>query len=568
MKQWLQLALAGSVLAVSAFAQPSIQAGSVVNAVSYIAPGLPSYGIAQGAIFTVKGTGLASTTPTQPSAFPLQKSLNGSAVKVTVNGTTVDAIPVYAGPAGGGAPTQINAILPSTTPVGNGTVTVTYNGQTSATAPITVVKSAFGITAINGAGSGPAVIQNANTSTDLRLNTVLESAKPGQVVILWGTGLGPVNGDEAAGPLPGALNTDVKVFVGGKQVTLTYAGRSGCCAGADQIVFVVPSGVEGCYVPVIVQTGNFISNSTTMAIAANGGTCSDPNGLSAADLTRAVQSGSFRTGTIALSSVATSISVPILGNITQNSEAASATFSQYDANTLIRASAQNGFQTIGSCTVFYPTSSSSLLPTDPIKPTYLDAGNLTLTKDDGSLNRAFTKDSTGNYSLTLSSSGTGLPTSTTPAVLSAGSYTVTGTGGSGTGAVGAFSAKLTIPTPVTWANAASITNVTRASDLSITWTGGDNNGYVIIYGFSTGTAATAVAGFYCIEKTSARQFTVPSYVLLSLPPSSTQSAGGLTIPSGFLGVGNAANPARFTASGLDAGYFDFVTESVKSVSYQ
>lgn len=39
----------------------------------------------------------------------------------------------------------MNALLPSNTPIGNGTFTVIYNDQNSATAPIQVVATAFGI---------------------------------------------------------------------------------------------------------------------------------------------------------------------------------------------------------------------------------------------------------------------------------------------------------------------------------------------------------------------------------------------------------------------------------------
>jgi uncharacterized protein (TIGR03437 family) len=52
------------------------------------------------------------------------------------------------------------------------------------------------------------------------------------------------------------MPVDAEVYVGGKRAAVTYKGRSGCCAGIDQIVFTVPEGVEGCYVPVVVKTGD------------------------------------------------------------------------------------------------------------------------------------------------------------------------------------------------------------------------------------------------------------------------------------------------------------------------
>jgi hypothetical protein len=176
---------------------------------------------------------------------------------------------------------------------------VTYNGQTSAPAPITVITSTFGIFTLNQAGSGAAVLQNVNSETDRPINDATKPARPGQVMILWGTGIGPVAGNEAAGALPGDMkNLDLHVWVGGVEAVVQYRGRSGCCTGIDQIVFVVPSGVEGCAVPVYVQIGNIISNFGSMSIARSGSVCSDPNGLSGSLIQQASKNGGLRTGSV------------------------------------------------------------------------------------------------------------------------------------------------------------------------------------------------------------------------------------------------------------------------------
>ncbi len=151
-----------------------------------------------------------------------------------------------------------------------------YNGTASNSAGIHVVTNSFGAFTAGATGSGPASLQNFNSATDVPLNTLLRSAVPGQTAILYGTGLGPVAGNEAAGALPGNLTTDVQIFVGANSAAVSYAGRAGCCAGLDQINFTVPQGVEGCFVPVAVRTGGVISNFTTMSIAGSGQICSDP----------------------------------------------------------------------------------------------------------------------------------------------------------------------------------------------------------------------------------------------------------------------------------------------------
>ena len=104
-------------------------------------------------------------------------------------------------------------------------------------------------------------------------NTTCGAANPGDTLILWATGLGPVNGSDASGaglgvPMP---NIPLTLWLGGVQASVTYQGRSGCCIGEDQIVFTVPPNVPmGCAVPLAVQIGNEISNYTVMPVAPKG----------------------------------------------------------------------------------------------------------------------------------------------------------------------------------------------------------------------------------------------------------------------------------------------------------
>jgi uncharacterized protein (TIGR03437 family) len=137
------------ILPATAMAQPVINA--VTNNFGGPLPGLPGYGIAPASLFVIYGSGMCDNVPLveQTSAPPagLPKTLNGLEIFVNVNGVvTIPAI-YYA------IPTQVAAVLPSTTPVGTGTITVKYKDQTGV-APITVTKSAFGILTANGEGSG------------------------------------------------------------------------------------------------------------------------------------------------------------------------------------------------------------------------------------------------------------------------------------------------------------------------------------------------------------------------------------------------------------------------------
>jgi uncharacterized protein (TIGR03437 family) len=249
-------------------AQPNLFEGGIVNAASLAKVTLPNSSIAQGSVFSAFGSNLG---PAQsPSlAFPLQTTLGGVSLTVLAGGQSYNAIPLFVSPG------QINAVLPSAVPAGSATLTVNYNGASN-TASFQVVAHSFGIFAMAQSGTGPGVIQDA----DYNQYTFTHSALAGDVAIIWGTGLSRVQGIEAAGPLPGNQpDVPAEVHVGLAQATITYRGRSGCCAGVDQIVFTVPPGITGCQVPVAVQIGNIVSNLPTMPIAADSSrVCSGPKG--------------------------------------------------------------------------------------------------------------------------------------------------------------------------------------------------------------------------------------------------------------------------------------------------
>ena len=265
------------------FASSSLAAAAplltgVYNAASWVPAGLPNSSIAEGSIFTLIGTGMGPGDLVKVSSYPLPTSqgLAGTSIQVTVAGVTNACIMVYT------FATQVAAILPSSTPVGAGTLTLTYQGA-QGSIPITVVKNSLGIFAVNEEGSGPGVITNLSYQVQVPTN----AAHPGDNLVLWGTGLGPVTGDETEPPVPVDLGTGVQIFVGGQPANVLYGGR-GSSPGLDQINFTVPGGLNGCYVSVVAQVNGVVSNFTTIPIAAPGQTyCSDGSaGLSAANLAK------------------------------------------------------------------------------------------------------------------------------------------------------------------------------------------------------------------------------------------------------------------------------------------
>ena len=120
-----------------------------------------------------------------------------------------------------------------------------------------------------------------------------------------------------------------------------------------------------------------------------------------------------------------------------------------------------------------------------------------------------------------------------------GSYVFNGAGGS---QVGKFTATVNFPNPLlTWTNQSAAATVNRSQGLQITWSGGASGTYVGILG-SSANASGASATYLCLAPVAAGQFTVPSYVLLSLPSG-----------TGSTSVQSTTNPTLFSASGLDFG---------------
>lgn len=562
MRKFGILVISAALSVATVAAQPVISAGAAVHSASYAIDGLPNSGLPKGGIFTVFGAGLGPAQFVQATSLPLQTTLGGTQVRVTIGGTTVNCIMLFSS-AG-----QVSAILPSNTPTGTGTLQVVYNGQASGSIQVRVLQNAFGIYTLNQAGSGPAVVQNFISVGNQPFNNYLTSASPGQVLTLWGTGLGPIAGDETALPVPSDMKgtVPVEVFVGGKAAQVQYAGRTSCCAGVDQINFVVPLGVEGCRVPVTVKIGNFVSNYATIAIG-NGGPCNDPNGFTAAELLAAQQRGHMRIGSINLAranvKMDLGISLPgVPSNFDFTTEVGVGTFHNYNFDLLMRTQGDVTEITVGSCTT-YGFRGEDPVATDPVVGQGLNAGNLSVQGPGGT--RQIKQEEPGVYSEVFYTSGFGGMGGTGSPFLSPGSYTVSATGA----AVGAFSKQFNISPALNWTNENSITAINRAQGQLFTWSGGDPNGTVMIVGSAfAGTENNQYgASFVCLEKVSAGQFMVPAHVLLTLP-ASRSSTGGFDIVTDMLLLGTTSDPVRFNANNLDLGFVSFSSVSGKTVKYQ
>jgi uncharacterized protein (TIGR03437 family) len=599
------------------FAQPTVSQISNAASASLSVPApsnagpqgewltLPNGSIAQGSYFTVYGNGFGGNTSLW-DPYPLPTSLNNTSVSITVGqNTPVLAYIEFAAQLSGYS--QLNAVLPSTTPLGPGTLTVTYNNQSSAAVPINVVASSFGAFALNQAGSGPGIITDASFA----VLTPFHTAKPGQAVILWGTGLGPApdpSTEASAPPCPNTCdlrgpNLAVTVWVGNQQVqpaNLYYAGRAGY-TGEDEIIFFVPSNVTtGCHVSVAVetQTGGangpqVTSNFTTMPVDANGATCQDADGVNMNDIASAVQSkGSANVAAIGLLSDYWNVNLGSGTFIQWDNDIVDGQIGTYGAAALDLFRGFTRLPSVNSCTAIpylgYPPpadyglgyvtyldagpalSIQGPLATMPVAKNSNGDGYVGLVGGDttaGVLDATPTAEAPFYWYATANGDGTYNATS-----IASGNYMVTGPGGS---AVSAFAGTIDVSSAAAgfhWSNESTFNDQTatpqifRNTPLSITWTGGDPQGFVDIALIGSTVQNTAPStvnpepGVYveCIASASAGTFTVPTYVLGALP------AGPPDVPlAGLVLVGpaSAVTPISPVPTGLDAAYlyYRFIT---------
>ncbi len=538
--------------------------------------------LAQGSIFIVKGSNLC---PKGVNVFsPPRPTVSPDGVKITfapvAGGGGTDAILVYTyNPSG---TCQLAGILPSTVPPGNYNVTVT-NGSASAPVATVVKQRKFSLFTQDSSGSGLGSVQNYISSGVVDLNsfttgtgksTTISPAHPGQYVIAWGTGMGPlVGGDNSASPAFDFSANGVKVnaIVGGVTVPVAYAGRAGY-AGEDQINVQLPANVPtGCTVPFQISVDGVLSNQIFIAIApdANSNACVQP-GFTTSQLQQFDAGASKTFGYFSLTQF--TMTIPQFG--TAKTDAATGGFTRYTGYQLASLSqAQTQVSTTGSCTVTHVTSSNQTGVASPFIGG-LDAGSVTLNGPSGSglSSQLFTQDPLSfQYSLNLGVEGVPIPGGLNVSLLP-GTYSVSGAGGAD---VGKFSASIALGAPLNLSAPGLPSNVNRSTPLTLNWTGGSASDLVQLIGSSSttsGVGASAVTdtwSFICTTTAGAGTISVPSSVLQQLPAVSASSNSG----GGSLFFGSTTNPTSFqaplTAGGnVDSAYFLAFTGMGALVSYQ
>lgn len=477
---------------------PYIFRGGVVNAASFTVNSLPGGGIAQGSIFTIFGRYLGPASPVQVSSFPLGPQLAGVSINLRQGDITLSAIPLFV------IDSQINAILPSTTPLGSVSLQVSFNGQSSNWAPVRVVDHAPFVFTATGLGRGPAIFQNFVSSANQPLNSGTTPATPGQAGTLWLTGTGAIKGADGDTPPVGDLPYNVEIFVGDRPVTRKlYAGRAPAISGLDQFVFYLPDDApSGCYVPVYVRVNGAVSNSTTMAIMPQGSTCSDVHNPIAAALVKGgkIVHGLFFRGTTSAGEFA----------------GINLTFSVDKA--AVRAMEERGgpfafdpFLSLppqGTCTSY--TMSGNLMTTGFQMSSggrALDLG--TLSANSPAANVALTSVQAGLFNSVL---GGGFPVGT-PLFFSSGTPSLRASGG-------ADGASFDVPFPpgvnLAGPNLDALTSIDRTSPADVSWTAQPGVSALVVGGvYDQPTNSSGL--FLCVSAAGASSLRVPNYALANLP---------------------------------------------------
>jgi uncharacterized protein (TIGR03437 family) len=166
--------------------------------------------------------------------------------------------PIYFTTQAGG---QINALAPASLFSNSSVrVAVTIGNQTSAVEAVNVAPASPGIFVVSAEGAAAAV--RGPTYTALDLVTVANPAQRGEVVVVYGTGLGdtnppPLDGEGAPFDVFSPTASPVTVEVGGvPSPNVIFAGLTPGFTGLYQINFTVPlTAPVGNDVPVLIRVG-------------------------------------------------------------------------------------------------------------------------------------------------------------------------------------------------------------------------------------------------------------------------------------------------------------------------
>jgi uncharacterized protein (TIGR03437 family) len=219
---------------------PALETGGARNAAS-LGPE-----VSPGALVSLFGRGMA---PFEQAATQLPLPLQMASVQVKANGVPLPLLYV--------SPGQINFYWPLEVTGGVVVLTVSYAGSESAGLPVTLAPVSPGIFALGQAGQGQGAVLMAGTG---QLADERRPARKGEFVEIYGTGMGPLQGQ--------FTNVTPNVTIGGVVAEVLYSGQAPGFVGLHQVNARVPREAPvGPRVGVVIELSGRRSNTVTIAVA-------------------------------------------------------------------------------------------------------------------------------------------------------------------------------------------------------------------------------------------------------------------------------------------------------------
>ena len=232
---------------------PTLADNSTVNSASLAKT------IAPGTIVSISGANFAGSS-LSASSVPLPTVLGDTGVNF--NGTAVPLFFVSNG--------QILAQAPFNLPAGVAvSIQVRRGSNLSAVQTANVAAVSPGIFTVDQASSAGAVLHAA----DFSLVTSSSPARPGESLLIYCTGLGPLQTPVASGSsapsVPPLAQTTLlpTVTIAGLPATVTYSGLAPGLVGLYQITVQAPTALPTGNQPVQITTGGVVSNTAMLAAA-------------------------------------------------------------------------------------------------------------------------------------------------------------------------------------------------------------------------------------------------------------------------------------------------------------
>jgi uncharacterized protein (TIGR03437 family) len=163
-------------------------------------------------------------------------------------------------------PGQLGVQVPAEISGGSATVEVNVSskGQSSIMVPLDTASPGIFTVSMSGKGAG------AITDLAAVLLSSDHSAHPGDIVVIYATGFGPLSPSVPTGMLPVTISRAVAlvtVTIAGMTVVPDFAGQSGCCVGLNQVNVRIPASIpNGTDVPLFLTVGGKVSNIVTLPV--------------------------------------------------------------------------------------------------------------------------------------------------------------------------------------------------------------------------------------------------------------------------------------------------------------